>query len=97
MATFSVCNSCAEKDRKKKQHKIRSANTKNIQSLASDDDTSKIMSKDNEDSLLYNVCDLEELVSINFRNSEEKDNYVEFSVMVELEKELFYEEILSSE
>ncbi|CAG8462903.1 16293_t:CDS:2 [Cetraspora pellucida] len=45
-----------------------------------------------KDNLLYNIHNLEELVTLKFYDSE-KDNYINFSVIIELEREPNEEEI----
>ncbi|CAG8806361.1 6995_t:CDS:1, partial [Cetraspora pellucida] len=60
-------------------------------------DETRIDNENNEDELFYDFGDLEELVSINFKDSEEKNNHVEFSIKVKIEKELVNENILLPE
>ncbi|CAG8847416.1 6707_t:CDS:2, partial [Racocetra persica] len=51
----------------------------------------------NEDEFIYDVYDFEEFVACKFRDNEEKEDPVEFSAIVEIEKELINDEILSLE
>ncbi|CAG8672543.1 17952_t:CDS:2, partial [Racocetra persica] len=52
---------------------------------------------ENSSELLYEICDIEELIAIHFKNSEENDSKVEFSTIVKIENELINEETFLSE
>ncbi|CAG8578919.1 6817_t:CDS:1 [Cetraspora pellucida] len=60
-------------------------------------DETGIDNENNEDELFYDFGDLEELVSVNFKDSEEKNNHVKFSIKVKIERELVNENILLPE
>ncbi|KAF0552451.1 hypothetical protein F8M41_021769 [Gigaspora margarita] len=71
---------------------------KNIQSLPlNEDDVDADSVGNSSDELLYNIYDIEELINVKFRDSEEKDEPVKFSVIVNLERELVNEKIMSLE
>ncbi|CAG8745334.1 565_t:CDS:1, partial [Racocetra persica] len=89
-------------DRKNKKEKCRrekSPNDENIISLSLNNKVLENINNDekNEDKFIYNVCDLEEFVACKFRDNEKKKNPVKFSAIVEIEKELINDEILSLE
>ncbi|CAG8639784.1 13529_t:CDS:1, partial [Racocetra fulgida] len=54
----------------------------NIEVLTNDSD-----SKSSEDDLIYNISDLEELIALKFREYEELETNVSFSVIVKIENE----------
>ncbi|RIB07911.1 hypothetical protein C2G38_2213067 [Gigaspora rosea] len=96
---FAICNPCTEKSRQSIQN-ARSANAESDSSLTLiDDDETGIEivdSDENNDGLLYDLCDLEDLVLTNFKSEEEYD-HVAFSVKVKIEGELVNEEAPSPE
>ncbi|CAG8835089.1 29024_t:CDS:1, partial [Racocetra persica] len=70
----------------------------NIQLLPlSEDNVDTDSIENSSDKLIYNIYDIEKLVNIKFRDSEEKDKPVKFSVIVKLERKLVNEEIISLE
>ncbi|CAG8663992.1 7753_t:CDS:2, partial [Ambispora gerdemannii] len=102
IVTLSMCNQCAEREKQNrlnKQLKAKSQDNENTLSLPLNDNMpiDADNSESSDDELLYEVCDLEELVTINFRNNEEEDGKVEFSIMIKIKSELVNKEILSLE
>ncbi|CAG8664593.1 4274_t:CDS:2, partial [Racocetra persica] len=98
----ALCNLCAEQDRKNKKEKRRrekSPDDENIISLSLNNKVLENVNNDerNEDEFIYDVCDLEEFVACKFRDNEEKEDPVEFSAIVKIEKELINDKILSLE
>ncbi|CAG8463788.1 24451_t:CDS:2 [Gigaspora rosea] len=70
----------------------------NFQSLPlNEDDIDADSIGNSSNKLLYNIYDIEELINVKFRNSEEKDEPVKFSVIVKLERELVNKEIICGE
>ncbi|CAG8682761.1 8740_t:CDS:2 [Cetraspora pellucida] len=104
IAIYSICNSCAEIDRQNRQS-VRFANVKSSQlstlNYNNNDDNTEIPvtdnDKNNKDLLLYELCNLKAFMINNFKDSEEKDNSVEFSVIVKIKRELANDETLSPE
>ncbi|CAG8596804.1 3944_t:CDS:1, partial [Cetraspora pellucida] len=87
---YSNCNDCAKKKRKKstlevnKDNKFTSSETLNRLECYQDSDLDEIIKDD--DSVLYDLDELEKLVSTHFANTE--DNKVDFSKTFEFENEL---------
>ncbi|CAG8609292.1 13436_t:CDS:2 [Cetraspora pellucida] len=96
----ALYNLCAEQDRKNKKEKCHreiSPDDENIISLSLNNKVLENVNndKENEDKFIYDVCDLEEIIACKFRDNEEKEDPVKFSAIVEIEKELINDEILS--
>ncbi|CAG8827046.1 1598_t:CDS:2, partial [Cetraspora pellucida] len=88
--TFDTCNNYKSSD---------TIDDRNISSILPNvempTDTSN--SESSEDDLIYDINDLEEFISIKFRECEELSTNVEFLVIVEIEKEMVDNESLSLE
>ncbi|CAG8850463.1 33037_t:CDS:1, partial [Racocetra persica] len=87
------------KNKKEKRYRKKSPNDENIISLSLNNKVLENVNNDerNEGEFIYDVCDLEEFVVCKFRDNEEKEDPVEFSTIVEIEKELINDEILPLE
>ncbi|CAG8566081.1 31915_t:CDS:2, partial [Racocetra persica] len=64
----------------------------NIEVLTNDSN-----SESSADNLIYNISDLEELIALKFREYEELETNVSFSVIIEIENEMVDQEIMSLE
>jgi hypothetical protein len=86
---FSICNDCSEKKKMKRSETANEDNeTLNQPKYLQDINIhpEEEISNDNEDSVLYELAELEELVTTHFTNAEESE--VNFSGTFEFEKEL---------
>ncbi|CAG8617147.1 7776_t:CDS:2 [Gigaspora margarita] len=84
------CNACADRDKRYRLNKkTKSTNNEN--------DINANSVRNSSDKLLYNIYNIEELINVKFRDNEEKDEPVKFSVIVNLKRELVNEEIMSLE
>ncbi|CAG8776573.1 2404_t:CDS:1 [Cetraspora pellucida] len=97
---FARCNPCNKQDRQSRKN-TRATNAESISSLTLNndnvDETEIDADENNEDELVYDFYDIEKLVSANFKNNEVKNNHIEFSVKVKIEKELVNENALMPE
>ncbi|CAG8738454.1 3334_t:CDS:1, partial [Racocetra persica] len=94
-----LCNICAEKEKLSKREKHlreKSSDNENFSSLFLNEEM-LVNADSSEDKLTYNVCDFEGFVSCKFRENEERNDPVKFSIIVEIERELVNNEILSLE
>ncbi|KAF0469407.1 hypothetical protein F8M41_025548 [Gigaspora margarita] len=95
--TGSTCNQCSERQ---KQNRLNRLDKKlNVEKQVESLNNILVETENHEssDNLLYEICDIEELIAFNFKNSKEKDGKVKFSIVVNIENELVNEEALSSE
>ncbi|CAG8676003.1 30014_t:CDS:1, partial [Racocetra persica] len=76
-ATCNACSDQKKQSRLSKNLKPKSINDKNTSSLSLDKYESVYInidgSENNDDEILYNFCDLEELILAKFKDSEEKE------------------------
>ncbi|CAG8697642.1 24913_t:CDS:1, partial [Racocetra persica] len=85
-----LCNICAEKEKLSKREKClreKLSDNENLSSLFLNEEM-LVNADSSEDELTYNVCDFEGFVSCKFRENEERNDPVEFFIIVEIEREL---------